>query len=318
MNLKVVLALTAVLLLAGCGGKFIHVRSGEDPRYQDDGVRFRTTYYFRVFDPCGTLQCSPQDQKAGFCRPQTDSLYRFRLTGKAGALAKVHFEAGTLMAHEIEPFGVAVAYDETANRFQFKSRQKSEEETKRRELLAEIRALRVLCTELKDEKEPANKCIAALTHRVAALGPNTPASPQQPTTIEVSARAGISPKGFGAAPGAEVKQDSGQTRSNPACKPGEASRRGFQILGPEGWRTFDQDERLILAMSSSGKPLIATLKEISDRVLHQKSPAGQLQRYVREQSAVERARQTLEAADSDDDLGVLWERLRGEMEPPKP
>ncbi len=47
------------------------------------------------------------------------------------------------------------------------------------------------------------------------------------------------------------------------------ARRGFQVLGPEGWRTFDQDERLILAMSSSGKPLISTLNDLSNRVLNE-------------------------------------------------
>ena len=44
-------------------------------------------------------------------------------------------------------------------------------------------------------------------------------------------------------------------------------RRGFQILGPEGWRTFNQDERLIMAMNATGEPLIATMQELSGRVL---------------------------------------------------
>jgi hypothetical protein len=39
-------------------------------------------------------------------------------------------------------------------------------------------------------------------------------------------------------------------------------RRGFQVMGPEGWRTFDQDERLLMAMSTSAQPMIGTLKRV--------------------------------------------------------
>ena len=57
------------------------------------------------------------------------------------------------------------------------------------------------------------------------------------------------------------------------CENGH-SRRGFQVLGPEGWRTFDQDERLIMAMSSSNRPLIGALRELSSRFLREQ-PVGQ-------------------------------------------
>ena len=294
--------LATALVLAGCGGKFVHVRTGDDPRYQDEGVRFRTTYYFRVFDPCGSTACKPEDEKAGLCRPKNDSLYRFRLTGKAGALASVHFEAGTLMAHEIDPFGTQVAYDEASNRFQFKSRHQSEDEARKRELFAEIRTLRTLCAELKAEQEPASKCVAVLTAKVEALQARTNGSATAST-----------PTGS-----KETTPASYPVKRNPTCSPGEERRQGFQILGPEGWRTFDQDERLILAMSSSGKPLIATLKEISDRVLQQKSPSRPLEAYLREQTAVERARQALDGAASEEGLEALWQKVRSEMEREEP
>lgn len=48
-------------------------------------------------------------------------------------------------------------------------------------------------------------------------------------------------------------------------------RRGFQILGPEGWRTFNQDERLIMAMSADNKPITQTLKALSQQVLNAQS-----------------------------------------------
>lgn len=51
------------------------------------------------------------------------------------------------------------------------------------------------------------------------------------------------------------------------CGDGSEGRRGFQVMGPEGIRTFDQDERLVMAMTSSASPLIGVLKEVSARVL---------------------------------------------------
>jgi hypothetical protein len=325
----------AALLLAGCSGKFLHVRSGEDPRYQDDGVRFRTTYYFRVFDPCGSSHCSEADEDAGLCRPKNDSLYRFRLTGKAGSLASVHFEAGTLMAHEIDPFGVTVAYDEGSNRFHFKSRHQSDEEAKKRDQLAEIRNLHALCTELKGQTNAVFKCEQALTTKVAALQPRALRIAERRQSEDIAKGDAVSnqPVADSAKPGTEKRSMNRSVKSteipwsaaspsnatlNPDCVLGDEKRRGFQILGPEGWRTFDQDERLLLAMSSSGKPLISTLKEISDRVLQQKSPAQQLGTYLREQSAVERARQTLDAASDQEGLDALWKGIRAEMERKEP
>ena len=59
------------------------------------------------------------------------------------------------------------------------------------------------------------------------------------------------------------------------CPTTAPTRRGFQILGPEGWRTFDQDERLLLAMTTDSQPLISTLKDISSRILNTQSPDSQ-------------------------------------------
>lgn len=43
-------------------------------------------------------------------------------------------------------------------------------------------------------------------------------------------------------------------------------RRGFQIMGPEAVKTFNQDDRLILAMSTSARPLISTIKDVASRL----------------------------------------------------
>ena len=61
------------------------------------------------------------------------------------------------------------------------------------------------------------------------------------------------------------------------CPEGAPTRQGFQILGPEGWRTFNQDERLVMAMTTDSQPLISTLKGISSRALNaQSSPSNVL------------------------------------------
>ena len=55
------------------------------------------------------------------------------------------------------------------------------------------------------------------------------------------------------------------------CPGSLTRRRGFQILGPEGWRTFNQDDRLLMAMSSDASPIIGVLEDLSSRVLNARS-----------------------------------------------
>jgi hypothetical protein len=99
-----------------------------------------------------------------------------------------------------------------------------------------------------------------------------------------------------------------QTRTPETAVPGGGSRtadqeckelrRGFQVLGPEGWRVFRQDERLLLAMSSSGKPLISTMQELAGRVLNnQPSQAELLLPLVREELRATRAKHQLDVYD---------------------
>jgi len=63
-------------------------------------------------------------------------------------------------------------------------------------------------------------------------------------------------------------------RPTAGCGPGETLKRGFQVLGPEGFRTFDQEDRLIMAMTSSAKPLISQIKDISGRMLAEQTAPG--------------------------------------------
>jgi hypothetical protein len=118
----------------------MQVRAGIDPDHEDDFVRFRTTYYFRAYDACyvgqgpvsGTGNWRTDNvfggKKDGPFFIQSDSLYRFHMTGKAASLfTKVHFESGTLRKEQIDPFGAAVVHDRQNNRFYFQS----QEETRR-------------------------------------------------------------------------------------------------------------------------------------------------------------------------------------------
>jgi hypothetical protein len=150
------LTLASLLLLQGCTvAKSMRVRSGNDPRYRDEEVRFRTTYYFRVFDACegiGELENASLRSDTVFggkakgpYRLRTDSLYRFRMTGKASSLfQQIRFEAGTLRKEEIDPFGSAVVYDSRSNRFVFKSREETQSEARREARFADIDRLRTL------------------------------------------------------------------------------------------------------------------------------------------------------------------------------
>lgn len=78
------------------------------------------------------------------------------------------------------------------------------------------------------------------------------------------------------------------------CPPGTVSRKGFRILGPEGWRDFKQDERLLLAMTISGKPLISAMKDLSSRVLNaQPDTTGMLLTLARERIRISEAKSAL-------------------------
>lgn len=94
---------------------------------------------------------------------------------------------------------------------------------------------------------------------------------------------------------ATAGRDSGLPRSGSSATGCASDHRGFQILGPEGWRTFNQNERLVLAMSSSGRPLVSTLQELSGRVLNsQPTEAELVLPLVREDLRITRALRELD------------------------
>ena len=116
------------------------------------------------------------------------------------------------------------------------------------------------------------------------------------STIEIQKRlAGISALLKLTEDDVSAKFARGQPPPSIHCPEDAPVRRGFQVLGPEGWRTFDPDERLIMAMSSSTAPLVSTLKELSNRVLNARdNPAAELLPIAQEQKRLAQAGRELD------------------------
>ena len=107
------------------------VGEGADPFQVDKDVVFRTTYYFRTFDYCVARELKNGKFK-NVVVPLTDSLYRFRMTGKSNSLlSDVKFESGTLRAWEIDPFGARVEYDPELRRHRVISPREADADARR-------------------------------------------------------------------------------------------------------------------------------------------------------------------------------------------
>lgn len=250
--------------------KHMRVRQGLHPDYQDKEVRFRTSYYFRVKKPQDTEGSTKKE-----IGPNLDSLYRFKMTGKAGALANdIVFEAGTLHKDLIDPFGAIAEYDRENRRFKLNENNTSKtngEITK--SAITTIKGLKQSLA-LKDgwNQENLNEIKASLntitnsfnedTTRinlvVDKINTLTETFPKKKENIDQATQSSIK------------KKFEGLLLLLKGLQKGEiapTTRGGFQIWGHQGWSTFDQDSRLIMAMSSRAEPLISVLNEYSARVL---------------------------------------------------
>ena len=344
---RVVAVLLAGQLAAACVvPKHMHVTDGVSPQGVDTNVRFRTTYYFRVFDYCWTagadLATGAAYQKIV---PESDTLYRYRMTGKASSLgSRIKFESGTLHREQIDPFGADVKYNRDIDGFIYRSRDDAKQEAK---LAADAAAARAASTRalgqfqtladmLKaDQTKPINLQMTAATKaKVEAAMQDalqryvgTLTAPPDAKTLEaidaanaaiakLTARVEALEKPPAAAPPSAVAQlkeelsaEIDKLKSTVAslegkavlgnidefCSIGEHRRRGFQIMGPEGMRPFDQDQRLILAMHTSAEPLIETLSEYSARILQPPvNSSEQLLPLVREANRTMEARRALD------------------------
>ena len=236
----------------------LRVDSGIDPDKQDEYVRFRTTYYFRVVDSCKVEEgVSTGDyelrsgvfraRQRGLLRIVNDSLYRFRMTGQASALFdKVRFESGVLRAEQIDPFGAAVVYDSNSSTFRVEPANSRRENAQRDEVYTEIERLRKLSKEIGDNNESKliQSEIATLIRRqllTLSEGANLNDGASSVKITEASLR----------------------------CPNGRPAKRSYYLYGPEGVRQLDPDERLLMAMSSDSKPVISLLQQLSNKQLKQ-------------------------------------------------
>ena len=152
----------------------LRIDRGQAPDGQDEFVRFRTTYYFRVMDSCRLEdgrephtykeQSGFQVRVKGKLKVMNDSLYRFKMTGKASALFNtIHFESGVLRAEQIDPFGSTVKYDHKAGGYRVESanvirkRAHWEEKYQKIEKLLELKNVT-----LKDESQETTDAVKEL------------------------------------------------------------------------------------------------------------------------------------------------------------
>ena len=289
----------SVLLLGACTvPKSMQVRSGVDPRHQDDKVRFRTTYYFRVFDFCSDLSGNMTTGS-----PQLDSLYRFRMTGKASSIfTQVRFESGVLHKTEIDPFGSSVVFDDKLGRHRFVSRDGTDAAMRQNDRLDEIKRrvelLKILGKFVDEQqKQPVDQTAANEAKQLikevvddikkSIVNLETPTSSQ---SIE---------------PEDSMSKSKSNSNSEKKCPEDTGLRRGFQIIGPEGAAKFNQNQRLIMAMTSSGKPLIGALKELSGRMLKEHdSGTDSLLPLVRENLATLRAGRVVDRLEHEPNMSV--------------
>ena len=165
--MRLAVCATMVGVLAACERPAsMQIRQGDSPHYEDEDVAFRTTYYFRVFD-----YCAGADARNGAYAqvPRIDSLYRFRMTGKASTIGKtIKFESGTLKSYQIDPFGASVTYDKRSGQFRFVSQEEADQRAKREAALADFERLLGRYSDLAEESD-ANRREALKTAVAAAV-----------------------------------------------------------------------------------------------------------------------------------------------------
>lgn len=184
------LTIAFLILNAGCTefgdvGPEFRIDTGIEPENQDNNVRFRTTYYFRVFDYCEKLSDADRKtdyeekdnlfttRKNGQYKILKDSLYRFKMTGQASALfSKVNFESGALKAEQIDPFGSYVNFDSNG-RPQIVSAQELHEKNDRQQVEENIRRLVSLRKDLKDIPDAGKRVDSVIEQTIDLLGPHS-------------------------------------------------------------------------------------------------------------------------------------------------
>jgi hypothetical protein len=280
------------LLVGGCSTlgdvtPSLQIDKSEHPAYQDEQVRFRTTYYFRIVDSCKLEEGKNTDyydegrkpfkvRQSGKPKIVNDTLYRFRMTGKASALfARIHFESGVLRAQQIDPFGSKVVFDNDTNTYRVISANVDRENARRQEIIEEIDRLKLLLTDFKDQEKIKPLIEVMIQNQIKLLGNENDS-------------------GLG-----HQNNTTASTSSDPEkllCPDGRPIQRSYSLYGPEGVRHLDPHERLLMAMTSDSKPLIGMLQELAGRSIGaQKTHENDWKDIIDERARVFNAQQDIEA-----------------------
>jgi hypothetical protein len=290
--------LALLMLSSGCSAigdvpPALRVNQGEHPANQDEQVRFRTTYYFRVVDSCNMEEGrSPHSATNGDSNYRTsltafnvrttgklkivsDSLYRFRMTGKASALfARIHFESGVLRTEQIDPLGSQISFDNDTNSFRVIPANTIRESARREDAYKEITRLKTLRRDLgQDDQEATSLITTLIKNQIRFLGNENDPAPQISTNDSLTS----------------------STREL-LCLDGRPTKRSYFLYGPEGVRRLDPDERLLMAMSSDSKPLIGMLQQLAGKSQQAKQPQeSDLRSIIEERARISAAQQQIDS-----------------------
>lgn len=226
----------------------LHVNKGANPEYQGKAVLFRNLYYYRVLE-----YCKSEDQSSNI-QILKDSLFRFRMTGKAYPILanQVNFESGILHKSQLDPFGATVTFNQKSGKFEFDSKLQTdfkETSSHYKNLDIEYKNIISLSEIFENKKNSiATEHQGLLKDYIKKRVDSLNALMARATAVSKS-----------------VSSTSGK------CYANSSPNQEFLVLGPEGWRKFDPNYRLIMAMSTNGKPIIQPIKEMSGRILNAKS-----------------------------------------------
>lgn len=281
--------------------------------------------------------------------PGTDTLYRFLMTGKAvSGTTQVRFESGTLPANVIDPFGAVIERNSQTGRPQFISQSELDQRERRADAREMFETMNEFLAELPEKLEDGGPLTSAeldlikseiIKQMIASINDfggnvteNDPAAIIANVVLkalreydpdisgEEAQKAAMHLLSFTEIPTPRQINVVQATPENQAistqCSDGPA-RRGFQIMGPEGWRTFKQDDRLIMAMSSSAEPLIQSLQRVSNNVLNTSIPESEiLLPLVQESLKIQSVESALSNSDtaSDENIKATLRAVRSEFE----
>jgi hypothetical protein len=186
-------------------------------------------------------------RKSGELIIMRDSLYRFRMTGKASAyFSNMRFESGVLRSDQIDPFSSTVSFDQ------------------------ESRSLKLRAN----------------------------------AQVKVPAKPDVNK---------ETVKESAKTEYQKAyCPDGDPAEQIFLLLGPEGVKILNKNERLMLAMYTDSKPLISMLKQVSTPPDQKQDDVSIFQTLGEERARLTQAQSVVSNVKQELEIDEVSERLNPE------